>query len=511
MIGRLAGRVSVNARAMGAAVATRLSRREWALVALVAVNYIYFLIPAATNTISRYDMVAALAHGTAVIDDNARNSIDVSFYNGHYYSPRSLGLSLLAVPGYFVAQAVTTLTGQHNLTIFIAILTALTVIPVSVGGVAIFGRLVARLRPSLAGTWYPLIVATALALGTLYYPFAMSFYGHAFAGALDLIAFYLLVRARSSSQPDRLVAAAGLLVGFAVISEYPSGVTMLILAAYVWAVFPGRRLRMLILFGAAMAPSALLLAWYNWFAFGNPLHLSYEFVAGHQFSGQHTGFFGVTLPSLDGLRQILIWPRGLLVNAPMLVFVPLGFYRWLRSTRRPTPEAMACLAICVLYPLLISSYFLPMAGENQPGPRLLVPMLPFACIPLAWVVDDMRRWIRRSFEALLCVSVALSFLWVALGSREYHTYTTYPVTGLFLPLLATGHVPSGNQGDTPPNLAHLVLHIPQIASVYLALIPIAVWMVYLLRQTNPVRAAAETIAPVETLEPAATGVSLGRS
>ena len=48
------------------------------------------------------------------------------------------------------------------------------------------------------------------------------------------------------------------------------------------------------------------------------------------------------------------------------------------------------LAVTILY-RLISSYFLPMAGENLPGPRLLVPMLPFACLALAWVADRSAR------------------------------------------------------------------------------------------------------------------------
>src|SRR5262249_30561445 len=156
----------------------------------------------------------------------------------------------------------------------------------------------------------------------------------------------------------------------------------------------------------------------------------------------------------------------------------LGFYRWLRTARRPAPEALVCLAVTLAYPLLISSYYLPMAGENQPGPRLLVPMLPFACLALAWVVDDARRWLRAAFAALLAFSIALSFLWVALGGREYHTYRTYPARALFLPLLRTGLVATDNHGETPGNVSAL-LHAPQVASVYLGLLPLALCAGYL--------------------------------
>ena len=97
------------------------------------------------------------------------------------------------------------------------------------------------------------------------------------------------------------------------------------------------------------------------------------------------------------------------------------------------PEALVTLAVVVLYPLAISSYFLPMAGENLPGPRLLVPMLPFACLALAWVVDHPRRWLRVAFAVSLVYGVALSFLFVALGVRIYHTYPALPADR---PLLA---------------------------------------------------------------------------
>ena len=61
------------------------------------------------------------------------------------------------------------------------------------------------------------------------------------------------------------------------------GVIMVILAAYIWLVFPGRRIQLLLAFAAGIAPSLLLLGWYNWFAFGSPFHLSYAYVADEAF------------------------------------------------------------------------------------------------------------------------------------------------------------------------------------------------------------------------------------
>ncbi len=465
------------------ASASRVTRTEWLFFGVVVLCYIFFLEPAGTNTISRYDMVWALAHGTARIDLFHANTIDTSIYNGHYYSPRSLGLSLLAVPIFDVLQLI-----MHNppvtsatMNIAIPLLTLFTVVPIAIIATIVFYRFVLHLRPSLAGTPVPFVVTTAFALGTLEYPFGISFFSHAMGGGLMLIAFYALYRAKSSTRPEGLVLLAGLLVGYAVITEYPTGVIMLALAAYVFAVFPGRRLRMLIVFAVGIAPSALLLGWYDWFAFGNPFHISYDSVSGGpggQFNGQHTGFFGLTLPTLSGLIQVLAWPRGLLVQSPFLIFVVVGFVRWWRAAARPSAEMLVALAISVIYPLVISSYYLPMAGQNLPGPRLMVPMLPFACLALAWAVDDRRTLVRAAFAVLLGVGVALSSLYVVTGVREYHTLLTYPIGNLYLPVLSTGYVPHvSGYGPTPLNLATYYLGIKLPESMYIVLIPLAIWTI----------------------------------
>ena len=454
----------------------RLSRAERIFIGLVILCYTYFLQPGGTNTFSRYDMVSALSNGSAIIDGYAANTIDVSVYHGHFYSPRSIGLSLLATPVLRALRALHLVAGARvteprTVGMTIAVLNLCTVVPAAIAAVIIFERFILRLRPELRGTSAPIVAAGAFGLCTLFFPMSTEFYSHAFAGALAFAGFYLLYRAKSAARAGWLVAVAGALVGFAIISEYPVGVIMLALAAYTWVSFPARSRRMLLIFAAGMLPGALALGWYNWFAFGNPLHLSYEFVAGRQFAGQHTGLFGITYPRLGAYWQLLVYPRGLLVESPFLIFLPVGFYRWFRSRRRPPAEALVCLAVAVLYPTMIAGYYLPMAGENLPGPRLLVPALPFACLALAWVVDDVRRGVRAVFAALLAAGALLSFLYVAAGVREDHTRLTYPLTGLYWPILSTGVVPRLDS-PTPPTLTTALFHAPTLVSVYFALIPL---------------------------------------
>lgn len=457
-------------------VAKSLTTSEWAFAALIIFAYSFFLSPAGTNTISRYDMVYALAHGGANIDIHANNTIDVSYHNGHWYSPRSLGLSLLAMPMLFLVGHFFDLDNytQLNLTQQIALLNSFTLLPATVAGALAFRRFVARIRPELDGTPLPYVVAGMFALGTLAFPFSTTFFSHMFGGSLIFVAFYLLYTAKDREQPERRLALAGLLTGIAVISEYPLGVIMGVLVVYVWFAFPGRRIRSLLIFGMGIAPSALVLGWYNWWAFGNPLSLSYGYVSGNEFSGQHTGFFGITLPRPEGLWQILVYPRGLLIESPFLTLIPLGLIRWYRQHGRTHLEALVAIAITVIYPLMVSSYFLPMAGENLPGPRLLTPALPFACMGLIWVVDDQRVWLRRFLTLTVGFSVLMSYLYVVTGVRIYHNYGSYPVTDLFWPTIHTGVVPARN-GPTPPNLGTMWLHLPATWSIALAALPLALW------------------------------------
>lgn len=488
----------------------RLFQSDRAFAGLLVLCYAFYLTPSGTNTLSRYDMVYALAHGTAIIDIHAGNTIDVSYYQGHWYSPRSLGLSLLATPLLRLLSLIFNIDDatRFTLTQQIAILNAFTVVPVAVLAAVALRRFAAHLRPSLASTPLPMVVAGAFALGTLAYPFSTTFFSHAFGGGLAFAGFYLLYRARERENAGSWVILSGLLLGLAVISEYPVGVVVVVLFGYIWLIFPQQRVQMLSAFVLGLIPSVLLLGWYNWFAFGSPLHLSYAYVSDAAFAGQHQGFFGITTPHLDSLWSTLAFPRGLLMESPFLLLVPLGLWRWLRASHRATasapaiasagdgggiaglrrwlvstwatmqapgaPEALVSLAVVALYPLAISSYFLPMAGENLPGPRLLVPMLPFACLALVWVVDHPRRWLRIGLAVSLAFGVAMSFLFVALGVRIYHTYVAFPLTDLYWPLISSGAVPARN-GATPQSLFTLIPGFPRNLAFWFLPIFLTVW------------------------------------
>jgi hypothetical protein len=201
-------------------------------------------------------------------------------------------------------------------------------------------------------------------------------------------AFALLWREREGPPRAALVAAAGLLAGFAVTTEYPLAIVAGIVGLY--ALARGNVVRRALSYFAGFLIGVLPLAAYNLWAFGSLTHNTYrdavkvQGLSGHAVLGLNdTGFFGVGMPSLHHFLQLLFAPRGLLVLSPVLALSAAGTVLLHRRGRRA--EAYAIGAIAIVFLVYNSGYYLPFGG-GSPGTRFLIPMLPFCAVPLALVL-----------------------------------------------------------------------------------------------------------------------------
>jgi hypothetical protein len=339
----------------------RRPRHELLLLTLVAVAALTPVYRFGEQDRSRLCLTEAIAHGRVSNDACLASALDRASYDGHLYSDKAPGISLLQLPA---AEALR--LGPHD---------RWPHEPFRIWGVRLFasgiaflvcvllaGRIGEGLAPGYGG---PALVA--FGLGTLAAPLAATDFGHVAAAACGFGAFVLAWRGRT--------LAAGLAGGAAILFEYQTAMIAVLVALYV-----GRRgVRPLLHYAAGALPGVLLLLAYDTAAFGAPWHLSYSYIANAFEAEQSHGLFGIGAPRAFSSYLVFAGGGGLLVISPVLVAAVVGLAL---LARRHRAETLVCLAVTAAFLVLNCGYFLAYGGFS-PGPRFLVPALPFLAVGLA--------------------------------------------------------------------------------------------------------------------------------
>lgn len=346
-----------------AALTLTRPRHELALLVLIAVATLTVVVPVGAQDVSRFCLTRALEHGTVSNDACLRGNFDLAEYRGHLYSDKAPGISALALPA---AEAVglgvpSRWDANGDLRVW-----AVRLLSGGLGFLVIallVGRAAEGLSPGAGGR-----TLVACSVGTLIGATAVAGFEHDTAAALAFAGFLLAWRRRP--------LAAGLTAGLAVVVGYEAGLAVVAIGAYVLlqgAPATGR-------YVAGLVPGALLLSAYNWAAFGSPLHLSYRYIANAYASDQRAGFFGISFPRPRSVWLTMVGDRGLLLDSPVLLAAVVGL--WLLWRKGHRAEALVAAALSLAFLLVEFGYFNPYGGDS-PGPRFLVPAIPFAALGLA--------------------------------------------------------------------------------------------------------------------------------
>ena len=373
-----------------AAFSWRRPRHELLLLSLVALATLLVLQPPEAQDRSRTCVTLALEHGHLSADRCLAGHVDYARYGGHLYTDKAPGISFLSVPAAEAVRLPDPGWSGHNLK-------KLWLVRLSTAGVALL--LCALLLGRIAEGWTPGWGGAALvtlATGTLMSSLAAAGFDEVQTAAFGFAAFVLAW--------SRRPALAGLVAGAGMLVEYQEGLIAAAIGLYV--ALAG--LRPLLRYAVGVLPGLGLLALYDRLAFGSPFHLSYRYVSARFAQQQAGGFFGIHAPHWHAIELVLVGNRGLLVDAPVLALAPLGLSAlWRRGLRA---ETALCALVSCAFLVLEFGYYDPYGGAS-PGPRFLIPALPFLALGLAPAFSAWPRLTTALAAASVLASTAILLTW----------------------------------------------------------------------------------------------------
>lgn len=432
--------------------------------------YVHQRLFDAPTPVSRLNLLHALVtHGMVSIDAYHTNTPDKAIFEGRYYSDKAPGTVALAfVPFALTARTLGWLgVGLDSpegwrISSWVACAGSIGLVT-AVGGVAIFAWLSMRVPPRAA-----LITTLALFLGAAPLPYATMMFSHALVVGLLAIALWAIEKQHTAevvthghwpwARTHRWALLAGWVCGWALASEYSSGLVVVGLALWLISVARGAWVP----FGMAAAIPLLLIPAYSWACFGDPFTLPYSHQA--SFPAMQEGLYAIRWPDAETAVNLLFSPaRGLLFWTPFLVMAFAGYPELIR---RSSALFWLAYAVPVLHIAILSGRVWDWQAGPTLGPRLLAPILPLLALPCALGLK------RFPFVGGLLAIGSVLLTTLATLTDACPSYNRHPN-----PLLDL-HVPLFLEGQVSPNLGR-VLGLPPYPSVllYYAVIGgLAVWL-----------------------------------
>ena len=299
------------------------------VVALCAAAYLYVFpyYPAINNpneNVRLYMTAAIVEEGTYIIDTQRERwgwVNDCGVRDGHFYSVKAPGTSMLGVPFYAAYSAWSGDAFDRDEALW-SVRVGASVLPMLVF-LFFFHRWIGRRTSS------PILrdaTVLGVGLGSMLLGYTYMFASHTPSAACGFGAFMILADARRDRRLSHGAAwLAGLLATGASAFEYPCFFATLVLCLYsLFALRPWSRVVSFAL--GALVPVALVMH-FQGSAFGDPFTPGHLFVENEAFrAGHEEGFYGAAEFHWEAAWRLLVDPRlGMFALSPMLLASLVGF------------------------------------------------------------------------------------------------------------------------------------------------------------------------------------------
>jgi hypothetical protein len=403
-----------------------------------------------------YMSAAYVEHGSLDIDPEIRRwggVDDKAIRDGKLYSSKAPLQSLIGIPAYAVSlpllEALGVAPNKRTILVVLRILGSV------VFGIGFGWWLLAwarRRAPELgasrsAGT----AVGLSLALGTMLYPYALTFTGHLLAAIAcggTILGVLGLSRAQTALRFRLYALLTGLAAAAAPFAEYPAALVAgpAVLSSLFVAPSWRRRFELVPLLLLGGAPIFLAGLWSHHLMWGSPFKTGYGFLENASYADVvQPGFFGITWPKLEPFGGALFSPEtGLFFFSSVLL---LGFFqlvaRSVRSDGRQSPWPRALVIACLLG-LLFEIWFIASykgwRGGWTLGPRYIIPVAPLLGLLAIEALASPRA--RPFLGALGALSIVTTGLAAALYPHLSEVYTN-PLRAFLWPSYLRGEMSYG--------------------------------------------------------------------
>ncbi|CAN5515392.1 hypothetical protein BH09SUM1_BH09SUM1_20770 [soil metagenome] len=377
--------------------------RLWLFAAvLFAAGFLYHPT-AGWNPNSRLDLIFAIVdRGTFTIDDyhdtEPYATGDKAAFEGHFYSDKIIGVSLLGLPAYWMMRTLNGGAVDYHPAHYVIKAFAVS-LPAAISTLLFLSLLIRTGTPPRRA-----VIITAVSFfGTMWFGYGTVFYPYIPGLACALGAFYLVLYPPANRLTAANCFAIGLLLGYSLLCDLIFSLLVLGLGV-IWlmrlldqvGVFGCRafaemtgdrsRLKHLVLFSASFWIGVLIplsiFAAYTWSIFGE-IAMPYRYEVDAMFRTEMSrGLMGATWPKPTALGFITFHPyRGIFFWSPVMLFGLAGCVIGTRQYGKRRILGWLGLWAGIAYLLFNAGYYQWWGGWGM-GPRFLIPMIPFVLLGL---------------------------------------------------------------------------------------------------------------------------------